>query len=75
MVEHNQEKDAQAGNTGLVDIRDVAVDPELPKDERVAAFVRQINDPYHFACGGFTVTARFAEGGPTLEDCMKRLLA
>jgi hypothetical protein len=59
----------------LVDIRDIHVDKDLPKQERVAEFVRQIRDPYHFRCGKFTVTARFAENGPTLEDCLQRIAA
>jgi hypothetical protein len=59
----------------LVDIRDVRVDSALPKRERVAEYLRQIKDPYHFKCGRFTVTARFAEDGPTLEDCLLRMMA
>jgi hypothetical protein len=59
----------------LVDIRDVRVDSALPKRERVAEYLRQIKDPYRFKCGRFTVTARFAEDGPTLEDCLGRLMA
>ncbi len=51
----------------LIDIRDVVVDKDLPKRERVAEFVRQIRNPYRFRCGNFTVTARFSEDGPTLE--------
>ena len=42
----------------LVDIRDVQVDKDLSKQDRVAEFVRQIKDPYHFRCGKFVVTAR-----------------
>ena len=30
----------------LADIRDVTVDPKLPKDERIAEFLRQIKNPY-----------------------------
>jgi hypothetical protein len=59
----------------LVDIRDVRVDKNLPKQDRVAEFVRQIKDPYHFRCGKFVVTARFAEDGPTLEECLQRIIA
>jgi hypothetical protein len=59
----------------LIDIRDVNVNKDLSKQERVAEFVRQIKDPYHFRCGKFTVTARFAEDGPTLEDCLQRIAA
>ena len=59
----------------LVDIRDVHVDKALPKTERVTEFVRQIRNPHHFRCGKFTVTARFAEDGPTLEECLQRIIA
>ena len=59
----------------LVDIRDIAVDKTLPKDRRVAEFVRQIRDPYRFRCGAFIVSARFSDNGPTLETCLQRLTA
>lgn len=59
----------------LVDIRDVSVDKNLPKHERIAEFIRQIKDPYYFKCGKFIVTARFADSGPTLEDCLQRIMA
>ncbi len=63
------------GRTGaLVDIREVAVDKELSREERIAEFVRQIKDPYRFKCGRFTVQASFAEGGVTLEECIKGIL-
>ena len=32
----------------LVDIRDVTVDKELSREERIAEFVRQIKNPYRF---------------------------
>jgi hypothetical protein len=53
----------------------VNVDRNLSKAERVREYVRQIKDPYHFKCGKFIVTAQFAANGPTLEDCLGRLLA
>lgn len=59
----------------LVDIRDVCVNKDLSKQERINEFVRQIKDPYHFRCGKFVVTARFAEDGPTLEECLQRIIA
>lgn len=44
----------------LVDIRKVSVDKNLPKEERIAAFIRQIKNPYRFRCGDFVVNACFA---------------
>jgi len=58
----------------LVDIRDVSVDPTLPREERIAEFVRQIKNPYLFRCGAFTIHAKYAKDGPSLEDCLKQAL-
>jgi len=63
-----------ADPTILVDIRTVQVDKTLPKEARIAEFIRQIRNPYQFKCGKFTVTARFANSGPSLEDCLRRLM-
>jgi len=58
----------------LVDIRNVIVDKTLPRDERIAEYVRQIKNPYCFRCGEFIVNTSFAEAGPTLEDCLMGIL-
>ena len=58
----------------LADIREVSVDPKLPKEERIAEFLRQIKNPYCFKCGKFTVRAQFADNGVSLEDCLKQIL-
>ena len=66
---------AAASNNILVDIRTVNVDKSLPKEARITEFVKQIKNPYKFKCGKFTVTARYSKGGPSLEDCLRRLMA
>ena len=58
----------------LVDIRDVSVNKDLPKEERIAAFVKQIKNPYRFRCGDFVINACFASGATTIEDCLKGIL-
>ena len=58
----------------LVDIRDVSVNKDLPKEERIAAFVKQIKNPYRFRCGDFVINACVASGGTTIEDCLKGIL-
>lgn len=58
----------------LVDIREVSVDKDLPKEERIAAFIRQIKNPYRFRCGEFVVNACFAGNGLTLEECLQGIL-
>ena len=59
----------------LIDIRTVFVDKALPKLERIAAFIKQIKNPYRFKCGKFIVTARFVKNGPLLEECLKQIIA
>jgi len=61
-------------NNDLVDIRTITVDKNLPKNERITEFIKQIKNPYRFKCGKFIVTARFTEGGATLEECLQRLM-
>ena len=61
-------------NDGLVDIHDVQVGPAILGFERVIEYIRQIKDPYHFRCGRFTITVRFDENGPTLEDCLLQMM-
>ncbi len=58
----------------LADIRAVTVNQSLPKEERIAEFLRQIKNPYCFKCGKFTVQAQFSPNGVSLEDCLKQIL-
>lgn len=54
----------------LRDIRDVTVHTELPKEERVLDFIRQIGNPYCYRHGKFVVKISFADTDITLEDRM-----
>ena len=58
----------------LVDIRNVNVDASLPKLERIAEYIRQIKNPYHFKCGDFVVSVKYAKNGVSLEDCLERIV-
>ena len=68
------EQKAEPASTILVDIRDVSVSKELPREERISEVIRQIKDPSCFKCGRFTVRASFAPDGATLEDCIKGII-
>jgi hypothetical protein len=61
-------------NADLVDIRDIRMDANLSKLERIAEYVRQIKDPYHFKCDEFTVSVKYADNGVKFEDCLKRIV-
>ena len=58
----------------LVDIRDVVIDRNLPKEERIKEYVRHIKNPYCFKCGKYVVISKFSENGLSLENCLKGIL-
>ncbi len=54
----------------LVDIRDVVINTDLPKEERILDFIQQIHNPYCFRCGKMVVKIGFSESAKdvTLEE-------
>ena len=58
----------------LVDINSVTVDPSQSKEERIAAYLSQIKNPYHFKCGEIEVYVCYSSDGPTLAECLKQLI-
>jgi hypothetical protein len=54
----------------LVDIETVEIRSELPKEERIMDYLRQIKNPYCFLSHGVVVKISFS-GKKKLEDCIK----
>ena len=54
----------------LRDIRDVKVNADLPKHERILDFIRQIGNPYCYRHGKYVVKVSFTDTDVTLEDRM-----
>lgn len=52
----------------LVDIRDVVIDQDASKEERIKSFLRQIRNPYCFKVGNVVVKTTFADTDVTLDD-------
>ena len=58
----------------LVDINDVRIDRRLPREQRLAEFIRQIKNPYCYRCGKVVVKVSFADTEATLEDRLEHYL-
>lgn len=58
----------------LVDIRDVEIDPEQSKEERIKSYIRQIKNPYCFKVGNVVVKTAFADTDVTLDDRLEHYL-
>lgn len=54
----------------LRDIRDVKVNTDLPKQERILDFIRQIGNPYCYRHGKYVVKVSFIDTDVTLEERM-----
>jgi hypothetical protein len=55
---------------GLIDIRTIKVDRNLPRKERIQDYIKQIKNPYKYKCGKWTIKAVFTENGVPIEDCL-----
>lgn len=52
----------------LRDIREVNVNAELPKGERILDYIRQIGNPYCYRHGDYVVKISFTDMDTTLEE-------
>ncbi len=57
----------------LVDIADVKINTNLPVEERIKDYIKQIKNPYCYLCNGMVVRVSFA-GKSKLSDCLKTAL-
>ena len=57
----------------LVDIADVKINTDLPVEERIKDYIKQIKNPYCYLCNGVVVRISFA-GKSKLSDCLKTAL-
>jgi hypothetical protein len=57
----------------LVDIETVEIRTDLPKEERILDYIRQIKNPYCYLYKGMVIKISFA-GKRKLEDCLKDCL-
>ncbi len=55
----------------LRDIRDVNIDINLPKQERMMDYLRQIGNPYCYRHGDIVVKVRYLDTDMTLEDALQ----
>lgn len=63
-----------ADRSQLVDRRDIRIDPDAPREERLRQFVRQIKNPYCYLDGKTVVKITFSKTETTMEDCLAHYL-
>ena len=60
--------------SSLVDIEQVQIQTELPQEERIADYIRQIKNPYCYISHGVVVKISF-NGKCTLEESLSRCIS
>ena len=59
----------------LVDIKDVEVNINSPKNVKIKSFIRQIKNPYIYKCGKFVVKISFEENDKNVRDRLREYIA
>ena len=62
----------EVNKSDLVDIQDIVVESQLPKEERVADFIQKIKNPYLCKCGDMVVQSVFEETDITLTERLRQ---
>ncbi len=52
----------------LVDVTKIVIDEKLPKEERVAEYLRQVKNPYCFRVGNMVVKNVYSTDGVSLQE-------
>ena len=58
----------------LEHIENVKINTDLPVEERMMEFVRQIKNPYFFRCGKLIVQVEYSDTDKTINECLKEFI-
>lgn len=62
-----QEKD-------IDDLKDIKINTNKTKMERIIEFLQTVKNPYMFIVDGIKVKFEFAENGPNINECIENLI-
>lgn len=57
----------------LEDIGKIKINRELPKEERLLAFVKEVKNPFCFICNGMVVKTSYSDTNESLENKLAKL--
>jgi hypothetical protein len=58
----------------LVDLRDVPINTELSRQERLSDYIKRIRNPFCYKYGNIVVKESFANNGRSIEDCLEQYI-
>ena len=57
----------------LVELENIEIDTELPEEERICDYIRQIKNPYCYKSHGVVIKISFA-GTKSIEECLQEAI-
>jgi hypothetical protein len=58
----------------LIDLRDVPINTKLPRQERIADYLKRIGNPFCYKFGDIVIKESFSNNGRTIEDCLEQYI-
>ncbi|MGL5435518.1 MAG: DUF6870 family protein [Lachnospiraceae bacterium] len=58
----------------LVDIKNITIDEALPREERIAAFIAQVKNPYCFKVGKIVVGIGYSDNEVSFQQRLENYL-
>lgn len=57
----------------LVNVEDIEVNTELPKEERLLEFIKKVKNPFCYICNGMIIKTSYSDTKETLENRLVQL--
>ena len=58
----------------IIDIRDIVIDMEKPKEDRIKAYLESNPNPYFVKCGDVLIRMSFSDSDVCIDNCIDRYL-
>lgn len=58
----------------IIDIKDIVIDMDKPKKDRIKAYLENTPNPYFVKCGDILIRMSFSDNDVCIDDCIERYL-
>lgn len=58
----------------LIDLRDIKIDQELTKEQRIAEFISQVKNPYCFKVGNIAIGVSYSDNEASFQQRLEHYL-
>ena len=62
------------GEKDVDNLKEIKIDTNKPKLERIVNFLRDVKNPYMFTIDGIKVKFEYSKNGPDISECFENLI-